>query len=118
MPDTNRDTRAALAFHAATKYVALGEVNGEQQYAMGTPPALEPPLWEQDWSIDPRVYKVYTSLPPLPLPPESSQTPTSLPALEAIASTGAEPTLRSARRSSDDPGGSSTEHPSRSRGLR
>jgi SagB-type dehydrogenase family enzyme len=92
MTDANSDTRAALAFHAATKYVALRDPSGQVQYAMGTPPTLERPIWQEDWSIEPLRYKVYTSLPPLELPAEFL--PTTLPALHALARTGAEPDPR------------------------
>jgi SagB-type dehydrogenase family enzyme len=80
------DTEAALRFHAATKYRVLTLPSGEPDYVMGTPPAVEPPIWEEDWSIEPRPYKVYTSLPPLALPADLACT--RLPALEAIARSG------------------------------
>ena len=85
----NRDTGAALAFHAATKYVALRDASGDVQYAMGTPPTLERPIWQEDMSIEPRPYKVYTGLQPIALPAELP--PSSLPALDALDRTGAEP---------------------------
>jgi SagB-type dehydrogenase family enzyme len=85
----NRDTSAALAFHAATRYVALRDASGAVQYAMGTPPTLERPIWEEDVSIEPRPYKVYTRLQPIALPIDFA--PSTLPALEALARTGAEP---------------------------
>jgi len=85
----NRDTSAALAFHAATKYVALRDASGEVQYAMGTPPTLERTIWQEDLSIEPRPYKVYPNLRPMGLPTELP--PTGLPALAALARTGGEP---------------------------
>jgi SagB-type dehydrogenase family enzyme len=52
---------------------------------MGTAPEFEPPIWQEDWSLDPHSFKVYTDLPSIPLPAEllASQ----VPALEAIAAT-------------------------------
>ncbi len=84
----NNDTRAALAFHAATKYRADIDAAGQVEYLMGTPPTLEDPIWQQDWSIEPRPYKRYTTLAPLPLP--SDIAPTALPALATLARTGEE----------------------------
>ncbi len=86
----NDDTRAALAFHAATKYRADIDAAGQVEYLMGTPPTLEDPIWQQDWSIEPRPYKRYTTLAPLPLP--SDIAPTALPALATLARTGEEGT--------------------------
>jgi hypothetical protein len=54
---------------------------------MGTPPAVEPPIWEQDGSVLPRPYKVYPTL-PLALPADLAHT--HLPALEALARSGRE----------------------------
>ncbi|HEY3059553.1 MAG TPA: SagB/ThcOx family dehydrogenase [Chloroflexota bacterium] len=88
MTDSNRDTSAALVFHAATKYVSLRDPNGQPKYGMGTPPNLEPVIWEEDWSLDPRTYKLYTDLPPIELP--TTFAPSQLRALEAISRTGAE----------------------------
>jgi SagB-type dehydrogenase family enzyme len=53
---------------------------------MGTPPDVEPTIWEEDWSILPRPYKIYPTLPPLALPAELIHT--SVPALEALAHSG------------------------------
>lgn len=89
MADSNRDTRAALDFHAATKYVSFPGATAEEPYAMGTPPALERVIWQEDWSIEPRPYKVYTDLPPIALPADLPAT--RLPALEALSRTGDEP---------------------------
>jgi SagB-type dehydrogenase family enzyme len=88
MAANNGDTRAALAFHAATRYRASTDPTGQVEYLMGTPPTLEDPIWQQDWSIEPRPYKVYTDLEPQPLPAEFA--PTTLPALAALARPGAE----------------------------
>lgn len=89
MPSTNRDTGAARAFHNGTKYVAVKDEAGEETFMMGTSPDLEPPIWQEDWSLEPFAFKVYETLPPLAIPREFA--PTTLPALEAIARTGAEP---------------------------
>jgi SagB-type dehydrogenase family enzyme len=89
MQDRNRETSAARTFHNATKYVAVRDAAGEEQFLMGTPPDLEKSIWQEDWSLEPYPFKVYETLPPLALPREFP--PSSLPALEAIARTGAEP---------------------------
>lgn len=83
------DGTEALRFHAATKYRALPSGSGVTEYAMGTPPELEPPIWQEDWSIEPRPYKVYPTLEPIPLPAELLRT--RMPALEALARNGDEP---------------------------
>jgi SagB-type dehydrogenase family enzyme len=75
---SNQDTDAAVRFHAATKY----RVMPDNEYVMGTPPEVEPPIWEEDWSIMPRPYKLYSELPALALPAEIART--SLPALETL----------------------------------
>jgi SagB-type dehydrogenase family enzyme len=89
MMQHNRETDAAMAFHNATKYVAVRDAAGEEQFLMGTPPDVENPIWQEDWSLEPFPFKIYETLPPTPLPREFP--PSSLPALEAIARTGAEP---------------------------
>jgi len=84
---SNSDTEAALRFHAATKYRVLpheaGSGDEDAWYVMGTPPEVEPPIWEEDWSIMPRPYKEYSELAPLYLPAEIQHT--GMPALEALA---------------------------------
>jgi SagB-type dehydrogenase family enzyme len=84
--NVNEDTDTALRFHAATKYRVLTLPSGEPDYVMGTAPAFEPPIWEEDWSIEPRPYKVYTALPPLGLPADLART--RMPALAALARSG------------------------------
>jgi hypothetical protein len=83
--NVNGDGDAALSFHAATNYRALKLPSGEPDYVMGTPPTLEPPIWEDDWSIDPRPYKLYTTLRRLRWPPTSPTRgcPRSQPAVRA-----------------------------------
>ncbi len=85
----NHETGAALAFHNATKYVLMRDGSGEEQLLMGTPPVLEGPIWQEDWSLEPFPFKIYETLAPIRLP--RAFPPSSLPALEAIARTGAEP---------------------------
>ncbi|MDP9473411.1 MAG: SagB/ThcOx family dehydrogenase, partial [Chloroflexota bacterium] len=85
----NRDTEAARRFHAATKYVAVRDNAGDEQFIMGTPPEIENPIWQEDWSIEPFPYKVYETLDPIAIPRDFP--PTTMPALEALSRTGAEP---------------------------
>jgi SagB-type dehydrogenase family enzyme len=85
----NRDTSATWAFHDATKYVAARDAAGVERFLMGTAPELENPIWQEDWSLEPLPFKIYETLPPLALP--GALTPSSPPALEALARTGGEP---------------------------
>jgi SagB-type dehydrogenase family enzyme len=82
----NWDTAASLRFHARTKYRVWTGPSGEPNYVMGTPPDVEPPIWEEDWSILPRPYKMYPTLQPQALPAELVHS--SMPALEAAARGG------------------------------
>lgn len=82
----NRDLAAARTFHDATKYVKVADGSGEERIMMGTPPEVEEPFWEQDWSVEPLPYKEYPTLAPIPLPREFPVS--SVPALEALARTG------------------------------
>ncbi len=86
----NRDTEVARRFHAATEYVAIRGRAGDEQFMMGTPPEVENPIWQEDWSIEPFPYKVYETLKPIPIPRDFPST--AMPALEAIARTGDEAT--------------------------
>lgn len=88
MPE-NRDIEIAHRFHDATSYVAATDEAGETTFMMGTPPDLENPIWEEDRSVEPFPYKVYETLEPIPLPREFP--PTAMPALNALARTGDEP---------------------------
>jgi SagB-type dehydrogenase family enzyme len=85
----NWDTDVARRFHAATKYVAVADETGDEQFLMGTLPEVENSTWEEDWSLEPFPYKIYETLVPIPLPRDFPAT--AMPALEAIARTGAEP---------------------------
>ncbi len=89
MEQPNRNTDATRRFHRATSYVAFRDEAGDEQFGMGTPPDIEESLWEKDWSIEPFPYKIYETLPPIALPSEFPA-PT-MPALDAIARTGDEP---------------------------
>src|SRR5262245_35338536 len=89
MPDSCRDTRATWAFHNATKYRVVQAADGDERDVMGTPPNVEDPIWQQDWSLEPFPFKVYETLPPLAL--ARTFPPSTLPGLEALALTGAEP---------------------------
>jgi SagB-type dehydrogenase family enzyme len=84
----NRNTEIARRFHRATSYVAVRDAAGEEQFVMGEPPGEEI-IWEKDWSIEPLPYKIYETLEPIALPHEFA-TP-AMPALEAIARSGDEP---------------------------
>lgn len=88
MPGDNRDTNATWTFHNATKYVAVRDEAGQEQFLMGTPPDLEAAIWEQDWSLEPFAFKIYEAITPLAIPRDFPAS--TLPALEAIARTGAE----------------------------
>lgn len=82
----NRDITVARRFHEATSYVDARDDAGEPAFMMGIPPDLEHPIWEEDWSVEPFPYKVYETLDPIPLPRDFP--PTTMPALDALASTG------------------------------
>jgi SagB-type dehydrogenase family enzyme len=85
----NRDTDAARIFHNATKYTAVRDAAGNEEDMMGTPPDVENIIWQEDWSLEPFAFKIYETLDPLPIP--RAFAPSRMPALEAIARTGAEP---------------------------
>jgi SagB-type dehydrogenase family enzyme len=90
MPEQpNRNTEVTRRFHQATSYVAVHDEAGEEQFVMGVPPSTEEIIWEKDWSIEPFPYKVYETLPPIALPSEFAAP--NMPALEAIAKIGDEP---------------------------
>jgi SagB-type dehydrogenase family enzyme len=89
MTGDNRDTAAAWRFHDATKYRYGHDELGDEGFAMGTPPHLEPTIWQQDWSLEPHPFKVYETLPPLAIPRDLAPSPR--PALRAIGRTGDEP---------------------------
>jgi SagB-type dehydrogenase family enzyme len=88
MSGENRDTSVAWSFHDATKYVWLGDESTGRWFGMGTPPDVEAPIWEKDWSLEPFPFKIYQSVPQVPIRRELPPSP--LPALQAIARTGAE----------------------------
>lgn len=82
----NRDTSAARAFHAATKYTLVNQGQPDEDILAGTPPNLEKAIWQEDWSIEPRPFKSYVSAESLELPREFA--PFTLPILDAIADPG------------------------------
>ena len=83
--DRNRDTTAARHFHAITKYVRP-DGPSDVSILMGEAPRLGPAIGEQDPANEPFPYKIYTDLPPIPLPREFPRL--DLPALAALAATG------------------------------
>ena len=86
----NDDAEQAVAFHSATKYYALSDSEpGDERIGIGDPTNQTEAIWQKDWDIKPLLYKVYESLPPVGLPRELPDT--GIPALAAIATTGAEP---------------------------
>jgi SagB-type dehydrogenase family enzyme len=86
----NTDIAAVRQFHNATKYIAVPNEAGEEQFLMGTPPDLENAIWQEDWSIEPiPPYKFYETIDPMDLPREFAAT--TMPALEAISRNGSEP---------------------------
>lgn len=88
MTSDNRDTAVARRFHDATKYRVDRDEEGAYRFAMGTPPHLEPSIWQQDWSLEPYPFKVYETLPPLAIPRDLAPSPR--PALQAIGRRGDE----------------------------
>ncbi len=85
--ERTQKSAAAWRFHNATKYVGPVATQVEDaDILMGVPPDLTQAMGEQDPTIEPLPYKIYTTLEPIPLPREF---PTSdLPALDALAATG------------------------------
>ena len=84
----NDDVEQAQAFHSATKYYALSDSEpGDERIGIGDPASRTEAIWQKDWDIKPLLYKVYASLPPIALPRELPDT--GMPALAAIAATGA-----------------------------
>jgi len=84
--ETNRDIEAAWRFHAATKYAMLPGRTDDDAVMMGTPPNIERAIWEEDWSMVPSAFKVYSGLPQIALPDPLMRT--TLPALAALAASG------------------------------
>jgi len=78
----------AVAFHNATKYYARsGTEPSDDRIGIGDPADDTPAIWQKDWGIKPLLAKVYTELPPVELP--RTLPDTGVPALAAIAATGA-----------------------------
>ena len=77
----------AVAFHNATKYYALSDVEpSDDRIGIGDPADRTAAIWQKDWDIKPLLYKVYESLPAIELPRELPDT--GVPTLAAIAATG------------------------------
>ena len=77
----------AVAFHNATKYYALSDVEpSDDRIGIGDPADRIAAIWQKDWDIKPLLYKVYESLPAIELPRELPDT--GVPTLAAIAATG------------------------------
>ena len=79
--------KQAVAFHNATKYYALSDVEpSDDRIGIGDPADRTAAIWQKDWDIKPLLYKVYESLPAIELPRELPDT--GVPTLAAIAATG------------------------------
>ena len=88
MAPTNRDIQQATDYHNASKYVVHSEEHVEEEF-LGSPPDADSHAYVQDIEDRPFEFKVYETLEPIPLPREFP--PASLPAMEALSRTGAEP---------------------------
>jgi hypothetical protein len=88
MAPTNRDIQAATDYHNASKYAVHSEEHVEEEF-LGSPPDADSHAYVQDIEDRPFEFKVYETLEPIPLPREFP--PASLPAMEALSRTGAEP---------------------------
>ena len=86
MSGENRDTSVAWSFHDATKYVWLGDESGGRRFGMGTPPDVEAPIWERDWSLEPFPFKIYQTVPQVAIPRELTPSPP----VQAIPNSSAE----------------------------
>lgn len=86
---TNADTDIAREFHTATSYRPAATADQPERVGMGPPGQIGSPIWQEDWSIEPRPYKVYLDLRPIQLP--RSLAPTSMSALDALSLRGDEP---------------------------
>jgi SagB-type dehydrogenase family enzyme len=84
----NDDTEQAVTFHAMTKYYPLSDTEpGDERIGIGDPTTRTEAIWQKDWDIKPCLYKVYETVPPIPLTRDLPDT--GRPALDAIAATGA-----------------------------
>jgi hypothetical protein len=86
---TNTDTIIARQFHNATSYRPAPTEDQPERVGMGPPGEIGSPIWQEDWSIEPRPYKVYLDLEAIPLP--RSFAPTKMSALDALSRRGDEP---------------------------
>ena len=64
----NDDTQQAVTFHDMTKYYPLSDTKpGDERIGIGDPTTRTEAIWQKDWDIKPFLYKVYETLPPIPL---------------------------------------------------
>ena len=85
----NDDTRQAVTFHDMTKYYPLSDTKpGDERIGIGDPTTRTEAIWQKDWDIKPFLYKVYETVPPIPLTRDLPDTGRA--ALGAIAATGAD----------------------------
>jgi SagB-type dehydrogenase family enzyme len=82
------DTPQARTFHDLTKYYSLSDTAGDERIGIGDPATGTAAIWQKDWDIKPFLYKVYETPPPIALTRDLPET--GIPALGAIAATGAE----------------------------
>jgi SagB-type dehydrogenase family enzyme len=83
------DTHQAPAFHDLTKYYSVSDTEpGDERIGIGDPETRTGAIWQKDWDIKPFLYKVYETPPPIELTRDLPET--GMPALEALAATGAE----------------------------
>jgi hypothetical protein len=87
MAPAGRVPDAAIGYHNASKYVETRGANGEEELVIGSPPDTDSAAYEQDPELRPLPYKIYETLPPMPLPHDLP--PITLPAVEAISRSGA-----------------------------
>src|SRR5262245_30119377 len=88
MAPANRDIQAATDYHNASKDAERHEGHLEEEF-LGSPPDADSHAYVPDMEDRPFEFKVYDTLEPIPLPREFP--PASLPAMEALSRTGAEP---------------------------
>jgi SagB-type dehydrogenase family enzyme len=83
----------AATFHDLTKYYSLSGTAtvteaGDERIGIGDPATRTEAIWQKDWGIRPTLYKVYETPPPVELTRDLPDT--GVPALDAIAATGAD----------------------------
>jgi SagB-type dehydrogenase family enzyme len=79
----------AAQFHDLTKYYSRNDTEpGDERIGIGDPATRTEAIWQKDWAIKPSLYKVYETPPPIELTRDLPAT--GVPALEALAATGAD----------------------------